>query len=221
MKQYVFTQTHNSSRGGLMVSFPLWNKDMFINHVNKLDKKEYGSIFRYGSVGGYMNNLKDMSLEEFYQIFPENPFCEEHITLFFRKEISLKYGEHKAKSQIKPVSKRDLKIGFRYKDFSGNEWIYFGYVEKTIDKTAYMSQWSKKDPEVLTGHAFLFAYDLRYTNEIADRIDILKSIKKLMYQTGEEEEFYLPESKELKYESGVSNHSSYRGNERIVTVKFL
>lgn len=204
-----------------MVSFPIWDTESFIKVINKLDKKEYGSIFRFGSIGGYMCLLKDMSLETFEEIFPENPFCKEHITLFFRKEISLKYGEHAEKSKIKPLSKRELKIGFTYKDFSGHDWIYLGQVEKIIDKTAYRSKWEQVTPQTLKGHGFLSAWDLRYLYEIADRLDVLISVKRLMSQVGDEQVLGIPASKEFIYRSGESKNSNYRGNERIVTVKFL
>lgn len=224
MKQYIFTETHKQSRGGLMVSFPLWDKEMFIKHVTKLSKKEYGSIFRFGAIGGYMNLLKDMSLETFEEVFPENPFCVEHITLFFRKEISLKYGEHKAKSELKFLPKKEIIAGKSYIDHNGDEWVYIGEVEQTIDKMAYYDSWNsrKKDytPEVKQGYGFLFVRDLSYGNH-ADRVTVLKTMKKFVSKVEVEQKlFQVPESKELKYESGASK-SGYRWHERIVTLKFL
>lgn len=207
-----------------MVSFPIWDTESFIKVINKLDKKEYGAIFRFGSIGGYMCLLKDMSLETFEEIFPENPFCKEHITLFFRKEISLKYGEHKAKSELKFLPKKEIIAGKSYIDHNGEEWVYIGEVEQTIDKMAYRDRFysGKKDykPEVNKGYGFLFVRDLSYGSH-ADKVTVLKTMKKFVCKVEVEQKlFQIPESKELKYESGASK-SGYRWHERIVTVKFL
>lgn len=225
MNDYIFTETYKQSRGGLMVSFPLWNKEMFLKKVLLLDLKEYGSIFRFGRVGGYMNLLKDMTLDTFEEIFPENPFSQQQITAFFRKEISLKYGQHKAKSELKALSKKVLEVGCHYLDFNGDEWVYLGKAYLILDKDAYRDTWGKlkNDPVVIEGLAFIDSYAIKYrkNKDFADRITVLKSLKKFKEKV-EGKFFELPESKEFKYESGKSTNSyGFRGNERIVTVKFL
>lgn len=172
---YVFTNTASGDRTNIMSSFPLWNKEMFIADIKK--GKNSGR-YRYGKIGGYMNLLKDMSLQEFNEVFSSNTFTIEEITSLFRKEISLVYGEHAEKAKIKPLAKKDLEKGCVYKDFSGVSFLYFGEVEKTIDKTYKKRYPSEKKPmEVEKGYGFAWYYENREFN--ADII-VLKSPKKLM-----------------------------------------
>ncbi len=172
---YIFTVTASGDRTNIMADFPLWNKEMFLENVKK--GKNYGR-YRYGKIGGYMSLLKNMLLEEFDQVFSPEEFTAKKITELFRKEISLKYGEHAEKAKIKPISKKDLERGCVYKDFSGTSWLYFGEVEKTLDKTYKKRYQSEKKPiEVEKGYGF----DWYYENRAIDaNIYVLKNPKKLM-----------------------------------------
>lgn len=172
---YIFTVTASGDRTNIMASFPLWDKQMFLENVKQ--GKNYGR-YRYGKIGGYVSLLKDMYLEEFDSVFSPAEFTAKEITQIFRKEVSEKYGEHAEKALIKPLSKKELERGCVYLDFNGREYIYFGEVEQTIDKTYLKSYQSEKKPlEVLRGFGFEWYYDGRTFDA---RIDVLKSPKKLM-----------------------------------------
>lgn len=172
---YVFTNTTSGDRTNIMSSFPLWNKEMFIADIKK---GKHSGRYRYGKIGGYMNLLKEMSLQEFNEVFSSNTFTTEEITSLFRKEISLVYGEHAEKAKIKPLAKKDLERGCVYKDFSGVEFVYLGEVEETTDKTYKKRYPSEKKPvEVERGYGFHWYYQ---GMKIGTNIDILKSPKRLM-----------------------------------------
>lgn len=172
---YVFTCTASGDRTNIMSSFPLWDKEMFVKDIKR--GKNSGR-YRYGKIGGYMNLLKDMSLEEFNQLFSADTFTTEEITLFFRKEISLVYGEHAEKAKIKAIPKKELERGCVYKDFNGSSYIYFGEVEKTTDKTYKKRYPSERKPvEVERGYGFFWYYEGRGFDA---NIQVLKSPKKLM-----------------------------------------
>lgn len=172
---YVFTNTTSGDRTNIMSSFPLWNKEMFIADIKKGD---HSGRYRYGKIGGYMNLLKEMSLQEFNEVFSLNTFTTEEITSLFRKEISLVYGEHAEKAKIKPLSKKDLERGCVYRDFSGVEFLYLGEVEETTDKTYKKLYSSEKKPlEVEKGYGFSWYYQ---GMKIGNNINILKSPKRLM-----------------------------------------
>lgn len=216
MKQYIFTKTYNSGRG-MHTGFPIWDIEMFLKDVSE-NGKESLNMYRYGCIGGYMHNLKDMSLEEFEKIFPEHPFTEDQITELFRKEVSLKYGEHKQKALLKAIPKKDLIKGRQYNDLSGSAWVYLGEVEKTVNKMAYKSEWEIKRrnyvPEVTIGYGFIPAWRLRY-NEHADNTQVLKTIKKLVSEADDKSVYPFPESEELVYHSG----ECHEYHQRVVTVK--
>lgn len=172
---YIFTITASGDRTNIMASFPIWNKEMFLKHVK--EGKNYGR-YRYGTIGGYMTLLKEMDLLEFDSVFSPEDFTAKEITELFRKEISLKYGEHAEKAKIKPIAKKDLERGCVYKDFSGQSYLYFGEVEKTTDKTYKKIYQSEKKPlEVERGYGFEWYYENKSFNA---RIDVLKSPKRLM-----------------------------------------
>ena len=92
---YIFTVTTSGDRTNIMTGFPLWDKEMFLENVKK--GTNYGR-YRYGVMGGHVWLLKDMSLIEFDQVFSPEEFTAKEITELFRKEISLKYGEHAEKA---------------------------------------------------------------------------------------------------------------------------
>lgn len=172
---YIFTATTSGDRTNIMASFPLWNKEMFLKNVKNGKSNDR---YRYGKVGGYMHLLKDMLLEEFDQIFSSEEFTIKEITELFRKEISLKYGEHAEKAKIKPLAKKDLERGCVYKDFSGATYLYFGEVEKITDKTYKKRYPSEKKPiEVEKGYGFGWYY---VNIEFNADIQVLKSPKRLM-----------------------------------------
>jgi hypothetical protein len=102
-ENYIFTTTSSGDRTNIMASFPLWNKEMFLKSVKS--GGNYGR-YRYGKIGGYISLVKDMLLEEFDQVFSPDEFTTKEITEIFRKEISLKYGEHAEKAKIKPLTKK-------------------------------------------------------------------------------------------------------------------
>jgi|SRR5690349_20135418 len=101
----IFTLTESGDRTNSIASFPLWNKQMFLDNIKQ--GKNYGR-YRYGQIGGSVSLLKDMHLEEFDSVFSPADFTTKEITQIFRKEISEKYGEHAEKAKIKPLSKKEL-----------------------------------------------------------------------------------------------------------------
>lgn len=210
MENYIFTITSSGDRTNIMSSFPLWDKQMFLDNVKK--GKNYGR-YRYGKIGGSVYLLKDMYLEEFELVFSPAEFTVKEITELFRKEISEKYGEHAEKAKIKPLSKKDLERGYVYLDFNGAEWIYFGEVEQTIDRTYWRRYQSEKQPlEINKGYGFHWYYKDRTFNA---EIDVLKAPKKLLKKV---EDVKIELESEYVYESGEQN---WRSNERKVTLKLL
>lgn len=199
IEQYIFTITASGDRTNIIASFPLWNKQMFLESVKQ--GKNYGR-YRYGKIGGYISLLKDMYLEEFDSIFSPAEFTSKEITQIFRKEISEKYGEHAEKAKIKPLSKKELERGCVYEDFSGHKYIYFGEVEQTIDGTYLKHYQSEKKPlEINKGYGFDRYWRAIPSEHILDaNIDILKSPKKLMKRV-EGIKFNL--ESEYIYESGA------------------
>lgn len=208
MKDYIFTKTCNSSRGGLMVNFPLWDKKMFIFHFLK-SGKEWRDQYRYGKIGSYMYNFKDMSLEEFDKIFPEQPFTVEQITELFRKEVSLKYGEHKRKSELKTVPAKDIVLGGIYIDINGDKWVNLGLVKKIIDKGYYKPSYNREKYPIIEqkGHGYIdLDYYLKYPSEIADRAQVMKTKKRFVSIDESRVDLnLLPE--EIIYLSGASSSS--------------
>jgi hypothetical protein len=172
---YVFTCTASGDRTNILASFPLWDKEMFLASIKE---GMNGGRYRYGKIGGYMHLLKEMSLEEFHQVFSPELFTTQEITRLFRVDISAVYGEHAIKAKIKALPKKELERGCVYKDVNGTEFLYFGEVEKTIDKTYKKNYPSQKKPvEVEKGYGFEWYYKNRGFNA---NITILKSIKKLV-----------------------------------------
>ena len=172
---YIFTETASGDRTNIMSSFPLWNKEMFLEKV----RNQYKHIgrYRYGKIGGYVSLLKDMSLEEFESVFSPNDFTINQITELFRKEISEKYGKHAEDKKIKPLSKKELERGCVYEDFQGNKWIYYGEVEQQLDRTYLRTYQSGKKPvEIKTGLGFKLYYSGEKPSAV---VDIIKSPKKL------------------------------------------
>lgn len=174
MNKYIFTITASGDRTNIMASFPLWDKETFIEQVKK--GKNCGR-YRYGKIGGYISLVKDMSLEEFDELFTSDTFTKKEITEIFRKEISLKYGEHGDKAKIKPISKKELERGCVYEDFTGQKWLYYGEVERTVDRKRYTSE--KKPVDIEKGLGFGWLYS-NSPNEGRWDINILKSPKKLL-----------------------------------------
>jgi len=202
MKTTIFTQTASGDRTNIMSTFPLWDKEMFLEHVKS--GKGYGR-YRYGHIGGYVHLLKDMSLEEFDQLFTVDDFTKEEITELFRKEVSLKYGEHGEKAKIKPLSKKELERGCVYEDFSGNNWLYFGEVEQTIDSTYLKTYRSEKKPiEVKNGIGFIWWYKNIENTIKATDVYVLKSPKKLMKKV---EGIKIELESEYIHESGVQRYA--------------
>jgi len=179
--QIIYIKTHRGDRTNIMAGFQLWNKESFIKNVLET-KKGYRDSYRYGSVGGFVKNIKEMPLSLFDTEFgyTNHPFTEEQITEIFSKEISMQYGLHKKRSEIKAMSKKDLVIGKVYKVASnGDKNLYLGKVKRTTTKP---SQQSWKPDEVVSveeGYGFLYIspYGGNITVE-AYNVSILKNVKK-------------------------------------------
>lgn len=211
-QQYIFTETASGDRTNIMSSFPLWNKEMFLENVKK-QNKHYGR-YRYGKIGGYVSLLKDMHLEEFESVFSADDFTTEQITEIFRKEISEKYGKHAEDKKIKPLSKKELERGCVYEDFTGSQWLYFGEVEQTTDYTYLKTYQSDKKPlEIKTGLGFQSYW--KSDHEPSAILDVIKSPKKLKTKVGGLK-FEL--NNKYVYETGKRNYSC---NEYKITLNLL
>lgn len=196
---YIFTVTSNGDRTNIMSSFPLWNKQMFLDNVKQ--GKNNGR-YRYGMIGGYISLLKEMYLEEFEQVFSPAEFTSKEITEVFRKEISEKYGEHAEKAKIKPLSKKELERGCVYEDFSKGKWLYYGEVEQIIDKTYLRTyQYDEKTLEINKGFGFHYYYN---GINLTSNITVLKSPKKLMKKI---ENLNIHLEEQYIYETGRGNYS--------------
>jgi len=173
-KQYIFTSTTSGDRTNIMASFQLWDKEMFMEDMKK--NSHYGR-YRYGAIGGWVNLLKDMPLEEFDTVFDAEEFTKEQITSLFRKDISLKYGMHGEQAKIKPLGKKDLERGCVYETVSGRQYLYLGELEKITDSTYLKNYQSEKKPvEVERGFGFIWWYENRKIDVC--EAEVLKSIKK-------------------------------------------
>ncbi len=174
---YIFTETASGDRTNIMPSFPLWNKEMFLEKLKNQQSKYHGR-YRYGKIGGYVSLLKDMGLEEFDSVFSPADFTKEQITEIFRKEISEKYGKHAEDKKIKPLSKKELERGCVYEDFLGNKWLYYGEVEQITDTTYLKTYQSDKKPlKVKKGLGFQSYW--RVDHKPSPILDVIKSPKKL------------------------------------------
>lgn len=213
-KQIVFTQTTSGDRTNIMSSFQLWSKETFLKKVK--EDNSYGR-YRYGYIdGGYVSLLKDMRLDEFETVFDPTFFNPAEITEIFRKEISEKYGEHKAKKELKSLKKSEIERGYTYLDVNGNEWLYLGQVEQTTDKTYLRTYQSEKKPvEVVTGNGFIDSYYIDRPQSYPINVDVIKSMKKLVSKVDKPKVEFLDE---YVYQTGKMTYSF---SERKVTLKFL
>ena len=210
---YIFTETSSGDRTNIMASFPLWDKEMFLNQAKNTNN--YHGRFRYGVVGGYVTLLKDMLLEEFETLFSAEDFTSKQITELFRKEISEKYGEHAEKAKIKPLSKKQLERGCIYEDFTGSYWVYYGEVELTIDKTYLKRYDSEKKPlEVSKGLGFGMVWESGFKSyKPSTKINVLKSPKKLIRKVDSPRiEF----NDTYKFETGRMNFGSQEKKEILI-----
>lgn len=199
---YIFTETASGDRTNIMSSFPLWNKEMFLERVRNQQSKYHGR-YRYGKIGGYVSLLKDMNLEEFESVFSADDFTTEQISKIFRKEISEKYGKHAEDKKVKPLSKKELERGCVYEDFQGKKWLYYGEVEQVTDHTylkTYQSE--KKTVEVKTGLGFQSYY--RADHKPSAILDVIKSPKKLKTKV---ENIKFDLNNKYTYETGKRNYS--------------
>jgi len=175
-KKYIFTSTTSGDRTNIMASFQLWDNEMFMEDVKK--NSHYGR-YRYGVIGGWVNLLKDMTLEEFDTVFDAEDFTKEQITSLFRKDISLKYGIHGEQAKIKPLGKKDLERGYTYETVSGQQYLYLGEVERITDKTYLRNYQSDKKPiETEKGFGFLWVYSNWKVKITPESAHVLKSIRK-------------------------------------------
>lgn len=174
----IFIKTKSGARTNILANFTLMDKKMFLEDLNK-NSKGYWDQYRYGKIGGVVNNLKEMTLQDFEREFEANNFTSEQITKLFRKEISLKYGEHKELAKIKPLTKKDLVRGNVYEDFNGIKYLYLGRVikEKTPDR-----KFNGCVSIVEEGLGFLW-YGGYINDENIFNCDVLKGIKRLKCET--------------------------------------
>lgn len=200
-EQHIFIETASGDRTNIMSSFPLWNKEMFLDIV-KNQKSKYHGRYRYGKIGGYVSLLKDMYLEEFELIFSAEEFTTEQVTEIFRKEISEKYGTHAEDKKIKPLSKKELERGCVYEDFQGLKWLYYGEVEQITDTTYLKTYQSDKKPlKVKIGLGFQHYWREEYKPSVI--LDIIKSPKKLKKKV---ENIKIELDSKSVYETGKRSH---------------
>lgn len=205
----IFIPTFSGDRTNIMAGFQLLSKEQFLKGIK--DSKLSGRI-RYGKVGGWVSLLKEMHLDEFEENFSPEEFTKEEITELFRKDISMKYGIHGEKAKIKPLTKKELEPGFIYTDFTGNDYLYLGEVERVVDATYLKTYQSGKKPITIEkGLGFIWWYNNKEVK--ANNVYVLKGIKKFIKRAD------FPQIKleqEYAYESGKMTYSS---NECKITVK--
>lgn len=133
---YVFLITRTGGRTNICSDIEVLSKEKLIEHIKNSENKGYlAPKIRYCKVDeGITHLLSHMPLEEFNNVFSQSDFSENEITMFFRKEISNKYGLHSKKR----IPKKDLEIGGIYRDEKDNYFLYFGkcsvwFMEKTED----------------------------------------------------------------------------------------
>lgn len=205
----IFIPTFSGDRTNIMAGFQLLSKGQFLQGVK--DSKLSGRI-RYGKVGGWVSLLKEMHLDEFEENFSADEFSKGEITELFRKDISMKYGIHGEKAEIKPLTKKELKPGFIYTDFTGNDYLYLGEVEMETDSTYLKTYQSDRKPiEVQRGLGFIRWYNNQEVK--AGSIQVLKGIKKFIKKADFPQ---IKLEKEYVYESGKM---AYHYHERKITVK--
>lgn len=179
-KQYVFTKTSSGDRTNIMTSFPLWDIEMFIEDVKKVPNRDR---YRYGPIGGRMNLVKDMMLVEFDSLFDSSTFTSEEITRVFRKEVSLKYGEHKIKETLKYLSSKEILKGNSYKDHNGAQWFFLGNVKRVEKEDVY------RNPRIREEEGFGYIRSVRNISNITRDVEILKSKKRFISKCEEQFDF--------------------------------
>lgn len=161
MSKYVFMETWRTSRGGLGAGIEVMDVEKFKEKV-LIGKKGYWNQYRYCKVNGVSSLLNSMTLEEFEEIFPDNPFSAEQITNVFSKAVSEKYGLHKIRKETKRIPAKDLEIGRLYKAGNGDELVYFGKVKAKLEtlehsKKSYFGT-RKIDGSVNEYDGYLYGY---------------------------------------------------------------
>lgn len=177
-KQIIFFETQSGARTNIMANFQILDKAAFIHKVYHSGvKSSYWSMFRYGYVGGFADNLKGMTLEEFESEFTSADSCEfskEQVDRLFRKEICMKWGTAGERAAIKPLKKSELKIGHTYIDFSGVSYLFMGRAKRVIVRPGR---------DIITEEGFGFLHNTSWNIESLDStacgLDIIKSIKRL------------------------------------------
>lgn len=180
MKQYIFTKTSSGDRTNILTSFPLWSISMFIEDVKKGPNRDR---YRYGPIGGNMNLVKDMMLVEFELLFDPSTFTSEEITRVFRKEVSLKYGEHRIKKTLKHMPPKEVIRGNSYKDHNGGVWFFLGSVKRVEKEDTY------RNPRIKEEEGFGYIRSVKYEDRISRNVEILKSKKKFISKCEEQFNF--------------------------------
>ena len=180
MKQYIFTKTSSGDRTNILTSFPLWSVEMFIEDVKKGPNRDR---YRYGPIGGNMNLVKDMLLVEFELLFDLRSFTSEEITRVFRKEISLKYGEHRIKETLKYISSKEVVKGNSYIDHNGEIWFFLGSVKRVKKENNF------RDPFIKEEEGFGYIYRSVDTNKIASEVEVFKTKKRFISKCEEQFKF--------------------------------
>lgn len=161
MKEPIFIQTSRGDRTNILANFTLLSKESFVKSVK--EDKGRRSQYRYGYLDETVDNLVSMRLEEFEEVFPEQPFTQEEITREFRKEISEKYGKH----AIKETFLKKFERGGVYLNKYGQKYIYLGKVRKSVTKN--------RKTEVTEGNGFSYTY--KEVPEVnGSSVEILKGI---------------------------------------------
>lgn len=195
MKEPIFIQTSRGDRTNILANFKLLSKESFIQSVKESKSGQY----RYGYLDGTVDNLTAMRLEEFEQVFPEQPFTQEEITREFRKEISEKYGTH----AIKEAFLKKFERGGVYLNKYGQKYAYLGKVRKSFTK------YGKK--EVTEGNGFCYLYSEPFVIR-AGSVEVLKT-----FMTNIREKIG-----EISLEKEYSQaHSSYYGNGSLTEIELL
>lgn len=164
-KEYVFMITTGSGRCNIHAGFKVLNYEMILEYL-KGNKKISGwfAKMRYAKIGESANLLKHMTLIEFEECFDPSIFTDKQITSYFRKEISEKYGLHKAQKLMKRIPKKELELGRCYLNEKGKTEWYFGKVKISHFKPERLERgWYNREHKV-SAETLIFEGILHWNN---------------------------------------------------------
>lgn len=125
MSDILFYKSSNTSRGGLAVGLQILS-------IQSVIDGEF-SVNRYGRVGGYMRHIKDMTLDEFIEVFPEYDLALE---MSKKLAVSVKIKEHFVPREKPKLIPSNLIVrGTVFKDDAKypSVLLYLGKVKYTVD----------------------------------------------------------------------------------------